>query len=269
MQLLNTYIEKNFKNNKAAFARHMNVSSQQITRWINEEWIVNDDKLYSPRRDIPKFVMARNAFHSEKKFPLYHEDSTNPAFKKSLILDIETGEIFVDFYWGSPDIFSQRKLSFNVSTTLTASEIERCINDHIDTFQAILTGASVVYDGQNLVGKFSNDAKKWITLLRDTLSDIETSEDVYILDDVDTYLEEDPFGCKYGAKNLVDVESHILKEVESEPDIEMSDDLKNDLERAILNYYNYLLSNDELLHGMSVPTWVKQIEEFECLIDEE
>jgi len=265
MQQLNTYIEKNFKNNKAAFARHMNVSSQQITRWINEEWVVSDNKLYSPRRDIPKFATARNAFYCEKKFPLYHVDNTDPALKKSLILDIENGEIFVDYCLGNPDIFFQRKLSFDLSTELTASEIERCINDHIDIFQAILTGARVVYNGQNFVGQYSDDAKKWITLLQDTLSDIETSEDVYILDDVDTYLEKDPFGRKYCAKSLVDVESHILKEVESSPSVVLPDDLKNNLEREILDYYNYLLSSNDLSQDMSVPNWVLEIDEFSYL----
>ena len=81
MQLLAVYIEKNFKNNKAAYARHMKVSSQQITRWINE--------LYSPRRCIPKFAIASNAIYSSQKSSLHHENSTKHEHRKHLTLDIE------------------------------------------------------------------------------------------------------------------------------------------------------------------------------------
>jgi hypothetical protein len=47
------YITIHFAGNKAEFARHMDVLPQQVTKWINDEWIVVDGKIYSPRRDIP------------------------------------------------------------------------------------------------------------------------------------------------------------------------------------------------------------------------
>lgn len=47
------YIEENFAGSQAEFARQAGVSRQQVTQWINKEFIVVDGKLYSPRRDIP------------------------------------------------------------------------------------------------------------------------------------------------------------------------------------------------------------------------
>jgi hypothetical protein len=267
MQLLNTYIEKNFKSNKAAFARHMNVSSQQITRWVNENWVVDDNKLYSLRRDVPLFAIARNEFHSDQKFPLYHEDNEKPEHRKSLILDIDSGEIFVDYAFGLEDIFFKRKLTFRLSNTLTASEIANCIDEHINIFQAILTGSRVIFDGKNYVGQINSDAEKWMVLLEDTLSVIKSSEDLYILDDLDTYLENDPFGCKYGAKNLNDVESHIREKIKSSPGEVLSDDLNNNFEGAIRTFYNYFLSECYSSDEMSVPDWVFDLEEFSYFRD--
>jgi hypothetical protein len=269
MQLLNKYIEKNFKSNKAAFARHMNVSSQQITRWINEDWVVEDSKLYSPRRDVPPFAIARNEFHSDQNFPLHHEDNARPVHRKSLILDIDTGEIFVDYAFGLEDIFFKRKLTFRLSKTLTASEIATCIDEHIDIFQAILTGSRVIYDGKNFVGQINSDAEKWISLLDDTLSTIESSEDWYILEDLNTYLEADPFGCKYGAKGLSDVESYIREKIKNSPSEMLSDDLNNNFEGAIRDFYHYFLSECYSSDEMSVPDWVFELEEFSYFKDTE
>ncbi|WP_447881031.1 hypothetical protein [Serratia fonticola] len=52
------YIAANFGGNKSAFARHMGVIPQQVTKWVNEAWIVVDGKLYSPKRDIPALSSA-------------------------------------------------------------------------------------------------------------------------------------------------------------------------------------------------------------------
>ena len=48
------YINLHFSGNRAAFARHMGKNRQQITKWLNDGWIVVGDKLYSPRQDIPQ-----------------------------------------------------------------------------------------------------------------------------------------------------------------------------------------------------------------------
>ena len=62
---LSDYINANFSGNKSAFARHTGVVPQQVTRWINEGWIVVDNKLYAPRRDIPAISATHPATHSE------------------------------------------------------------------------------------------------------------------------------------------------------------------------------------------------------------
>jgi hypothetical protein len=46
------YINQNFKS-KAEFSRLMGVTPQQVTKWINEDWIFVDNKLYSFRRSVP------------------------------------------------------------------------------------------------------------------------------------------------------------------------------------------------------------------------
>jgi len=51
---LNEYIAANFGGNQSEFARVMNVNRQQVTKWINDQWVVFDGVLYSPRRTIPK-----------------------------------------------------------------------------------------------------------------------------------------------------------------------------------------------------------------------
>jgi hypothetical protein len=46
------YIENKYCGNQAAFAQSQNVKPQQITQWINKEFIVVDGVLYSPRREL-------------------------------------------------------------------------------------------------------------------------------------------------------------------------------------------------------------------------
>ena len=46
------YINDNYKGNKAAFARAMKVRPQLVTTWVNGDWIVIDNKMYSARRDV-------------------------------------------------------------------------------------------------------------------------------------------------------------------------------------------------------------------------
>ncbi|MGP3141444.1 hypothetical protein [Serratia nevei] len=48
MKVIN-YIQKNFGGNQSEFARAMDVTPQQVTKWIKGDWIVVDGKLYSPR----------------------------------------------------------------------------------------------------------------------------------------------------------------------------------------------------------------------------
>ena len=49
---LQEYINKHFGGNQAAFAKAQGVKPPQVTQWINKGFIVIDDVLYSPRRDL-------------------------------------------------------------------------------------------------------------------------------------------------------------------------------------------------------------------------
>lgn len=49
---LDGYIKKNFGNNKGAFAATQGVQAPQVTQWLNKNFIVVGDTLYSPRRQL-------------------------------------------------------------------------------------------------------------------------------------------------------------------------------------------------------------------------
>ena len=49
---LTEYIDKYFEGNQSAFAQDEGVHRQQITKWINGEFIVVGHELYSPRREF-------------------------------------------------------------------------------------------------------------------------------------------------------------------------------------------------------------------------
>ena len=53
---LTEYINIYFSGNKSAFARHMDVNPQQITKWVNDGWIIVNHTLYTPRRTVPENV---------------------------------------------------------------------------------------------------------------------------------------------------------------------------------------------------------------------
>lgn len=49
---LKEWIGSNFNGNQSAFASAQGVQPQQVTQWIQKEFIVVDRKLYSPRREL-------------------------------------------------------------------------------------------------------------------------------------------------------------------------------------------------------------------------
>jgi hypothetical protein len=48
------YINKHYGGNQAAFAKVQGVKPPQVTQWINKGFIVVDDVLYSPRRELSR-----------------------------------------------------------------------------------------------------------------------------------------------------------------------------------------------------------------------
>ena len=46
------YIAVNFNGSQTAFANAQGVKLPQVTQWINKKFIVVDDVLYSPRRNL-------------------------------------------------------------------------------------------------------------------------------------------------------------------------------------------------------------------------
>ena len=54
LKSLADYIDENHEGNKSAFARKENVSRQLVNQWINQGYIVADNKLCSVRRNLAR-----------------------------------------------------------------------------------------------------------------------------------------------------------------------------------------------------------------------
>ncbi|MEP7706540.1 hypothetical protein [Paraglaciecola sp. 25GB23A] len=253
---LEQYIKENFYDNKSAFARFMGVTSQQVSKWIRHEWIVEGNELCAPKREIPEFVKVTNEFRSSQLLPLYCMSgcTEEPAY---LTLDIQHGDI--DVHVGhnrSLEMATCRVLMFPINPRLTTQQITDCIESRKPLFQAILTGSSIEYDNNNFRGKFNEDADFWIEELEQSLFELDDADEVYILDAVDPIIEDDPFGLEINAKSLTDMADFVkLKAKESE--VVFSDDLMSSLEQDILSFYNYLASLEDDLDDF--PDWVKKL----------
>ncbi len=57
---IDEYVDYYFNGNKSAFARHMEVNPQQVTKWVNDGWVVDNHTLYSPRRSVPELTAPEN-----------------------------------------------------------------------------------------------------------------------------------------------------------------------------------------------------------------
>ncbi|EIV2274743.1 TPA: hypothetical protein ACHVWS_005256 [Klebsiella pneumoniae] len=57
---IDDYVDYYFNGNKSAFARHMEVNPQQVTKWVNDGWVVDNHTLYSPRRSVPELTVPEN-----------------------------------------------------------------------------------------------------------------------------------------------------------------------------------------------------------------
>lgn len=49
---INEYINLFFAGSKAEFARYMDVTPQQVTKWVNGDWVVSNGVVYSPKRKL-------------------------------------------------------------------------------------------------------------------------------------------------------------------------------------------------------------------------
>ncbi|EOT1738175.1 hypothetical protein ACYJGC_005132 [Klebsiella pneumoniae] len=53
---LRGYIETYHGGVASEFARHMGVNRQQVNKWLNDEWIVINHRLFSPQREVPENI---------------------------------------------------------------------------------------------------------------------------------------------------------------------------------------------------------------------
>lgn len=57
---LTDYIATHYSGSQAEFARAAKVKPPQVTQWIDKGFIVVDNTLYSPRRELPSVTAESN-----------------------------------------------------------------------------------------------------------------------------------------------------------------------------------------------------------------
>ena len=120
---------------------------------------------------MEKKLIAENCFESELRFPVFcHYDGQfepQPAF---IFLDIETGEVNANYNSciGNATtlrVWHNKELHFPINPHTFVKDVEELILDNMNNFQTILDGSSVVWDGNNYVGQFNDEAQKIIEKL--------------------------------------------------------------------------------------------------------
>lgn len=131
-----------------------------------------------------------------KRFPVYtHYQGQyfpQPAF---LSLDIRDGALEADYSgeFGNAvplNVWHDLVLRFKINPASTAEQIEEIINNNKQAFQAILDGSEEVWDDNNWVGKFSDEATAIMNSIM--YGDALYSEGGGMMS-LDTCLESNPF----------------------------------------------------------------------------
>ena len=143
---LREFIDKNFQGSQTAFARVQGVNPQQVTRWLKEGYIVSDNTLYSPRRELT--IMSKITVNFDAKsatrFPVYckYDGEINPqtAF---ISLDLRNGSVDADYSGeiggGLPaDVWNREVLRFSINPMTHRDDIETLINSHSEDFTKLL-----------------------------------------------------------------------------------------------------------------------------------
>jgi hypothetical protein len=162
MHLLN-YIEKFYAGNQAAFARHAEVSSQQVTNLIATNYHIDDCSLESVKLKLPAVKTVFVYLTPNKNnFPLYEFNwREQRTYRGAIELDISTGDICLAYYenWNSPpECYFGIFRRYEIHAGLNAADICKLIDENIHLFQAVQTGSELVYDGRNWRGELNNDA---------------------------------------------------------------------------------------------------------------
>lgn len=162
MHLLN-YIEKYYAGSQAAFARHVEVLPQQVTKWLSSNCQIHDFTLVTVKRKLPtlKSVFVCFVPNENNNNPLYtYYQSENRTERGGIELDIETGNISIVHLCDSPpEHYFGIWRRYEIHAGLCAQDIRKLIDDNIELFQAIQTGSEVFYDGNNWRGELNIDAQ--------------------------------------------------------------------------------------------------------------
>ena len=119
---LENFINTYFAGNKSAFVRHTQLNRQKVTRWIKQEWTVNENRLYSPKCDTHGTLFAFNVFESSKRFPLYVSEDIRD---ESIVLNIQNGAVYTED--GNCDFWDRFKILCNyVHLTFVATNFIIC-----------------------------------------------------------------------------------------------------------------------------------------------
>lgn len=184
-------------------------------------------------------LKAKNVFSYDEngdQFPLYckYQNQYDPQ-KSYITLNIENGEI--DAYYSSvvgscempESVFHDRILRFPIDSNIRAEKINELIEDNINTFQLILNGSTVKWDGNNFTGRFNEKIGGIIEILSDELEQqshdynidiIHTSEDLLNYLDSEIYPKQDQSFTDFAQAIIsnIDLKEYALSDAINSPE---------------------------------------------------
>ena len=123
------------------------------------------------------------------RFPVYckydGQFEPQPAF---IYLDVESASVTADYYGNigggcSPDVFHGRVLRFPINPLSINTQIAELIDENLGDFQKIINGSDIVWDGNNYVGRFNEEAQRLIDKF-EMEQVLYTHSEIYFFDDL-------------------------------------------------------------------------------------
>ena len=191
---------------KTRFALSVGVKPQQVTKWIKLGWTVtlkdSKPRLNSPKNDLPEIKLVKNEFNIENqdRFPLYHHYQGKEHPQAAYItLNASTGAVDVDVENRcggiTEEVTNGVVLRFPCNPKISSSTINDFINDHLMTFQQLLSiYKTTVIDGET-IGAFINGFENStdIMALTHLINTNIESDEVLITDVEDVDIESEIF----------------------------------------------------------------------------